>query len=260
MTSESGTRECPGCGKEPPPHVNYCTWECQIAAARKVGGRELRPNGLPIRCVTADGAMLECEHGDHPDYRFPVTVEKYVRFDTDDEYERQLEQHALIYTDGSVAMTMHECCYALFGLRDGQFIAGPSWMSGRCRLAAESLAKVRALALELRGARGPWTEDGELPEDAAIAEVFPTRSGRHDRYEEAMRLVGAKRSKGALVALVNWLLHQPDRVLAECLAEAELEVESAVNGGTSAEFMSGWRRGAREVVVRLHRLAERRKV
>ncbi len=53
-----------------------------------------------------------------------------------------------------------------------------------------------------------WTSgvDTPLPEDAAIAAAHPTRTGRHDLYAEAMRLVGARRSKGGLVALVNWLL------------------------------------------------------
>ena len=51
-----------------------------------------------------------------------------------------------------------------------------------------------------------WDDDRPLPEDEAIDAAFPTRSGRHDTYQEAMRMVGAKRSKGALVALVNWLL------------------------------------------------------
>lgn len=55
-----------------------------------------------------------------------------------------------------------------------------------------------------------WAEDTEgdtkLPEDAAIKAAFPTRSGRHDLYQEAMRLVGARRSKAGLVELVNWLL------------------------------------------------------
>lgn len=62
-------------------------------------------------------------------------------------------------------------------------------------------------------------DDKPLPEDDAIKAVFPTRSGRHDLYAEAMRLVGAKRSKRALVELVNWLLH---READECL-----EVEAA---------------------------------
>ena len=54
-------------------------------------------------------------------------------------------------------------------------------------------------------------DDKLLPEDAAISAAFPTRSGRHDLYGEAMRLVGAKYSKGALVALVNWLLHRAEK-------------------------------------------------
>ncbi len=59
---------------------------------------------------------------------------------------------------------------------------------------------------------GSW-EDLPLPEDEAIDAAHPMRRGRHDLYAEAMRLVGAKRSKGALVALVNWLLLERDAVL-----------------------------------------------
>ena len=51
-------------------------------------------------------------------------------------------------------------------------------------------------------------EDKPLPEDDKIHRAFPTRSGRHDLYAEAMRLVGARYSKAGLVALVNWLLHE----------------------------------------------------
>lgn len=53
--------------------------------------------------------------------------------------------------------------------------------------------------------------DMPLPEDAAIKAARPTRSGRHDLYQEARRLVGAKRSKFALVDLVNWLLHRVEK-------------------------------------------------
>jgi hypothetical protein len=49
-------------------------------------------------------------------------------------------------------------------------------------------------------------DDAPLPEDEAIRAAFPTRTGKHELYAEAMRLVGAARSKGKLVALVNWLL------------------------------------------------------
>lgn len=66
-------------------------------------------------------------------------------------------------------------------------------------------------AADLRAAHDEWS-DKSLPEDAAISAAFPTRTGRHDLYAEAMRLVGAKHSKGALVALVNWLLAEANRL------------------------------------------------
>lgn len=50
--------------------------------------------------------------------------------------------------------------------------------------------------------------DKPLPEDTTIRAAHPTRTGRHDLYAEAMRMVGAKHSKRALVELVNWLLHE----------------------------------------------------
>ena len=54
-----------------------------------------------------------------------------------------------------------------------------------------------------------WEDDATLPvEDLKSYAAFPTRSGRHDLYAEAMRLVGAKRTKAGLVRLVNWLLHE----------------------------------------------------
>ena len=52
--------------------------------------------------------------------------------------------------------------------------------------------------------------DKPIPEDDAIAAAHPLRTGRHDLYDEAQRLVSAKHSKGALVDLVNWLLHRQD--------------------------------------------------
>ncbi len=48
--------------------------------------------------------------------------------------------------------------------------------------------------------------DKPLPEDEEIAAAHPLNTGEHALYAEAMRLIGAKHSKGALVDLVNWLL------------------------------------------------------
>lgn len=49
-------------------------------------------------------------------------------------------------------------------------------------------------------------DDKELAEDSEIENVHPTKTGDHKTYEEAMRLVGARRSKHGLCELVNWLL------------------------------------------------------
>lgn len=40
----------------------------------------------------------------------------------------------------------------------------------------------------------------------AIADAFPTRSGSHDQYGVAMRMVSNRYTEPSLVALVNWLL------------------------------------------------------
>lgn len=53
---------------------------------------------------------------------------------------------------------------------------------------------------------GDESSDKPIPEDAEIQVNHPHLSGSHETYAEAMRMVGAKRSKGALVDLVNWLL------------------------------------------------------
>lgn len=50
--------------------------------------------------------------------------------------------------------------------------------------------------------------DRPLPEDDEIHKTFPTRSNDHDTYAEASRMVGARYSKGGLIALVNMLLHR----------------------------------------------------
>ena len=54
------------------------------------------------------------------------------------------------------------------------------------------------------------SEDQDIPEDEFIDAAHPLETKRFDLHNEAMRLVGAKHSKGALVDLVNWLLHRID--------------------------------------------------
>lgn len=71
-----------------------------------------------------------------------------------------------------------------------------------------AITTLRAEVERLTALTAAWAPSGDetLPEDKQIASIHPTKSGDHDGYMEAMRLVGAKRSKGALVDLVHWLL------------------------------------------------------
>lgn len=132
--------KCSFCGKENE-YTNFCNNNvCHIEYCRSQGGKEYLPNGLPIKCITADGLMLEHEHGNHKDYKFPLKVE-YIGPVNWDEANEDLpifgfevneknyckfksESHALIYTDGSVALTMFECNYAQFSVRTGKMIGG----------------------------------------------------------------------------------------------------------------------------------------
>jgi hypothetical protein len=155
-------KQCAGCGKEVESHFNFCNWECNVDLAKREGGRVHCPNGLPIRCIRHDGLMLECEHGDHPDYKFPVVVE-YVGDDAEEHFavtdagdsrvdmgpdwveSQKTDVHALIYTDGNVALTMYECCYVLWSLRDGRFLSGPQWLGKDWRLNALSITQINEL-------------------------------------------------------------------------------------------------------------------
>lgn len=80
---------------------------------------------------------------------------------------------------------------------------------------AELAEHLPGLIAELRAARaGDAWVDAVLPEDDAIKAAHPSRTGDHESYAEARRLVGARRSKQGLVELVNWLLVERRRAMA----------------------------------------------
>lgn len=125
---------------------------------------------------------------------------------------------------------------------------------------AELLAEVRAEALA-------WAdEDQPLPEDDAITAAHPAYSDKHhDLYLEAMRMVGAKRSKGALVDLVCWLLVRAVEARAEerrfaryhpsgegectCGAQANLLCPHCVDGVAYLARAEAFEEAARECVA-----------
>jgi hypothetical protein len=149
---------CKHCGERAPWGHNYCSSKCHFDAARADGYIEHLPNGLPPRCITARGFILEHEHGDHIDYKFPVDVEFIGEIDEEDKKEYKMlfdkepteeavreykgETHALIYTDGSIAVTMYERCYAMWYVRKGEFAGGSLWRQKEWKLDEQSLQKI----------------------------------------------------------------------------------------------------------------------
>lgn len=129
-----------------------------IACAKAGGGVVHTPNGLPIRSIRHDGNMYEHGHGDHPDYKFPVEIEYVgglkkevldeltefwrVENPTEEDARRYLaETHALIYTDGSIAVTLYECNYSMFSLRTGECLGG-RYVSKDNRLSEKSREEI----------------------------------------------------------------------------------------------------------------------
>ena len=131
---------CANCSKPIEDYVNYCDWECMIKLAEKNGGQTIAPNDLPIKCIKADGTMLEDPHADHPSYMFPVGVEYIGPVINLPEWDHSYEQqtHALIFKDEYVALTIYEYRYYLWYLNDGKSKSEPEW-----KLTQESLNKIK---------------------------------------------------------------------------------------------------------------------
>lgn len=111
-------------------------FEKHVERARLKGAKVYAPNGLPIQCIRHDGTLLEHEHADHPTYIRPVRVdwvgpvseECYAEYKvvsgSDPTTEQDVrdylgEVHALVYTDGNIAVTIYECNYAMWSIATG---------------------------------------------------------------------------------------------------------------------------------------------
>lgn len=157
---------CQHCGNKAPWGHNFCSWECHIEAWRQEGGKEIRPNGLPITCLRAhDGAMLEHEHADHPHYKFPIDVDYVGDIDpsdkdayagflkegeevTDNKIRKMLgERHALLYADECVAISIYEHCYAMWDVKTGACEGGSLWIKRRLdwKLSDDAMKKINEL-------------------------------------------------------------------------------------------------------------------
>ncbi len=159
MTEE--LHPCHHCKKQISAYINYCDWGCMVAEAKANGGAIHTPNDLPIRSIKRDGSMWEHEHGDHPDYKFPVDVEHVnpsremyfisgpdltrVPMSKEQADAHNKETHALIYSNRSVALTLYECCHALWNLKRGEVMHSSLHKPKEWKLTDESLEKIRAL-------------------------------------------------------------------------------------------------------------------
>lgn len=148
MTEPATGGTCCHCKKTCRSHENYCDWECMVALARSEGGKEIRPNGLPIKSIRHDSTMLEHEHADHPDYKFPVDCE-YIGPHTDRDEMETRQQHALIYCDDYVAVTVFAHCYCFWHTKasgwdhePGLVAGGSLWKLKEWRLTTESLERI----------------------------------------------------------------------------------------------------------------------
>ena len=86
------------------------------------------------------------EHEGHPTFIFPVVAEYIGERVPLPELDRSYgpESHALIYTDGCVALTLYEYVYATWNARTGSLWTGSLWTKGEWRLTDESIAKIKA--------------------------------------------------------------------------------------------------------------------
>jgi len=77
---------------------------------------------------------------------------------------------------------------------------------GYARLIVESLNEHFSRTGRSRPVVEPTWEDRVDRWSEAIKAAFPTRSGSHEQYGQAMEMIHNRHSKGELVALINYLL------------------------------------------------------
>lgn len=208
-------RQCMQCGTAVPSPSNFCSWKCHVEHTRARGGRDHRPNGLPVGCITAAGLLTECGHGDHETYLFPVDVDG--QDDPPPEPREYPQMHALIYTDGCCALTLYDCTYVLWLLCDGAPIGGRHYREHE-RLSEKARADIAAYwtwltstvrpdvdAIRARAATatpGPWTTSSEHSVRAGDDELVATTTAYERHAADAEFIAHARSDIPALLAQV----------------------------------------------------------
>lgn len=149
-TDRRGTKMvCEHCGGEKRPPDNYCSWGCHVQEALAQNGERICPNGLPERCVRADGVVMEHQHADVEGYLFPVDVDG--EDDAEDLAAGHREypaSHAFLGEHEGVLLTIYEFNYYLWRAADG------APLKGRYQRTHERLSKAALDAVQA------WREKG----------------------------------------------------------------------------------------------------
>jgi len=105
--------------------------------------------------VIATGAH---EHANHPDFKFVVEAisfdenDKSIKKGYDMEEGANVEWHALIYADEYIAITLYECCYAMWYLRENKNAGVSLWKNdSRWHFTAKSLKNIKKYLKEING-------------------------------------------------------------------------------------------------------------
>lgn len=120
------------------------TWIEKVQELRDSGSTVIAPNNLPIRCIRHDGVLLEHEHADHPDYKFPVHVDAHdilLGPNGSEEPFEEVQVHALLWADEFVALLLYEAQYDLWSLKTGKKLKALT-TEDLPRLQEKSLSKI----------------------------------------------------------------------------------------------------------------------
>lgn len=93
-----------------------CGSDFALKSVIENGATVICPNGLPI-CSYNSYVAMENGHADHPNYIKPITV--HVIGDDVEEYEK-IEDHAIIFADIHLIVTLYEGCYEFFSATNGR--------------------------------------------------------------------------------------------------------------------------------------------
>lgn len=133
-----------------------------LHARAKLANERLRLAGrleTSTYICTNDGSR-PMPHDDHPTYLFHVRAMCVAEFPEDYGDYGQVEDHAVIYTDGNIILTLYEYTYAQFSLPDGYVMDGGLYKRNTFKLTSAALEKLQPYvdAREARYAEASATE------------------------------------------------------------------------------------------------------